>query len=171
MNPIASQTDCGQGRFFITGGYSAGCVMIQVKKDSDNWTIDQLFQNKDCGAQAVKPIFYNDHIYANSGDKMGGAEGNGLMCMDLTGKVMWKTSNTEEEENGSILIADGKIFSLLSESGELRLVAAAPEGPKFLAKAQPTKGKNIWAPMAISDGKLLIRNKSTLLCLDVAAPK
>jgi outer membrane protein assembly factor BamB len=168
-NPIASHTDCGQGRFFLTGGYKAGCVMVQVKKDGDAWKVEELFQNKDMGAQAVKPVFYNGFIYANSGDKMGGAEGNGLMCMDLAGKVMWKTSNTADDENGSVLIADGKIFSLLSEGGELRLVSATPEGYKELSKAKVTSGTNIWAPMAISEGKLLVRNRRTLLCLDVSA--
>ena len=42
---------------------------------------------------------------------------------------------------------------------------------KELAKAQVTTGKNIWAPMAISDGKLLVRNRRTLICLDVSAGK
>jgi outer membrane protein assembly factor BamB len=82
---------------------------------------------------------------------------------------MWKTSNTADDENGSVLIADGKIFSLLSEGGELRLVSATPEGYKELSKAKVTSGTNIWAPMAISEGKLLVRNRRTLLCLDVAA--
>ena len=167
-NPIASQTDCGKGRFFITGGYGSGCVMVQVQKDGDAWKTEELFHNKDCGAQAVKPVFYKDCIYANSNDRIHG-QSNGLMCMDLTGKVAWKTSNDQTEENGSLLIADGKIFSLSSESGTLRLVQATPEGYKELASAAVTTGRNIWAPMAISDGKLLLRNRRTLICLDVSA--
>ena len=171
MNPIAAQTDCGQGRFFLTGGYTAGCAMVQVKKDGDAWKAEQLFANKDLGAQAVKPVFYKDCLYANSGDLKLNESGvaNGLMCMDLTGKVMWKTSNKAEDENGSVLIADGKIFSLVSESGDLRLVSATPEAYKELGKVNVTTGKNIWAPMAISDGKLLVRNRRTLICLDVSA--
>jgi outer membrane protein assembly factor BamB len=170
-NPISSHTDCGQGRFFITGGYKAGCAMVKVAKDGEGWKVQELFQNKDCGARSVKPIFYQDHIYANSDDLLVDKTGNGLMCMDMEGKVKWKTSNTSAEENGSILLADGKIYSLVSETGMLRLVQATPEKYQELASTQVTKGTNIWAPMAISDGKLLVRNRRTLMCLDVAAAK
>lgn len=31
-------------------------------------------------------------------------------------------------------------------------------------------GQEIWAPMALSDGKLLIRDQSRMKCLDVKAP-
>jgi outer membrane protein assembly factor BamB len=169
-NPIASPTDCGQGRIFITGGYKAGCAMVQVKKDGDAWKVAELFQNKDCGARAVKPVFYKDYIYANSTDMINGpGTGNGLMCMDLTGRVMWKTANDKDDENGSVLIADGKIYNLISESGVLRMAAATPEAYKELSSAEVTKGINIWAPMAISEGKLLVRNRKTLMCVDVAA--
>jgi hypothetical protein len=97
-----------------------------------------------------------------------GTAGNGLMCLDLTGAIKWKASNDNIEENGSVLIADGKVFSLLSEKGVLRLVQAAPDGHKELASAKVCQAGNTWAPMALSDGKLLIRSRRTLLCLDVA---
>jgi outer membrane protein assembly factor BamB len=170
-NPVASHTDCGAGRFFITGGYKAGCVMVQVAKDGDAWKVQELFKNLNCGAQACKPVLYKDHIYANSGDftNADATAGNGLMCLDLTGAVKWKTSNDNIEENGSVLIADGKIFSLLSEKGVLRLVQATPEGYKELASAKVCQAGNTWAPMALSDGKLLIRSRRSLFCFDVAA--
>jgi outer membrane protein assembly factor BamB len=167
-NPITSQTYCGDGKFFVSGGYKAGSVMVQVKKDGDAWKAEALFQTKECGAWSVKPVFFDGYLYANSTDLFGAEEGKGLMCMDLTGKVMWQTSNKEKEENGSILVADGKIYQLFSESGLLKMAKAVPEGYQELGAAKVTTGKNIWAPMAISDGKLLVRNRRTLICLDVA---
>ena len=169
-NPVASHTDCGDGRFFITGGYKAGCVMVQVTRDGDDWKVQERFKSDACGAQAAKPVFYKDHLYVNSNDFLTEATaGNGVMCMDLAGNVMWKTSNDNREEIGSIVIADGKIFSLLSEKGVLRLLRATPDGCRELASAGVTRGINIWGPMAISDGKLLIRNRGSLICLDVSA--
>jgi outer membrane protein assembly factor BamB len=170
-NPVASQTDCGQGRFFITGGYKAGCVMVQAAKDGDAWKVQELFKNLNCGAQACKPVFYKGHIYANSGDftNADATAGNGLMCLDLAGAIKWKTSNDNIEENGSVLIADGKIFSLLSEKGVLRLVQAAPDGYKELASAKVCQAGNTWAPMALAGGKLLIRSRRSIFCFDVAA--
>ncbi len=91
--------------------------------------------------------------------------------MDLAGKVKWKTANDKEDENGSVLIADGKIFSLRSETGVLRLVRASPDAYQELASVRACAGGNTWAPMALSDGKLLIRKGRTLICLDVAATR
>ncbi len=170
-NPIGAHTDCGQGRFFLTGGYGAGCAMVQVAKVGDEWKVTELFKNKNCGAQAVKPIFYKDHIYAKSNDFLGPVESpsNGLMCLDLKGEIAWKTGNDNKEELGSILIADGKIYNFSSEKSTLTLAGATAESYKELGTAKVADGGNNWAPTAISDGKLLIRFRHTLLCLDVSA--
>lgn len=168
-NPIANPTDCGQGRFFITGGYQAGCAMVQVKKDGDAWQVKELFRSKDCGAQACKPIFYKDHIYAKSNDFLvkDKKEANGVMCMDLDGKVQWKVGCDNDEELGSILIADGKLYSFSSEKGTLKIYQASPDSAKELASAKIAEGMNLWAPMALADGKLLVRCGGNLYCLDV----
>ncbi|MFB3891390.1 MAG: PQQ-binding-like beta-propeller repeat protein [Phycisphaerae bacterium] len=184
-NPIASHTDCGNGRFFITGGYAAGCAMVQVKKDGDKWTAEEVFQNKDLSAQACKPVFYKDHIYAASNSFPKAPQGvnetpeqkkqrevnNGLMCMDLKGQVKWKTGGTNEEEIGSIIIADGMIYNFLSEKGVLRLIVATPDEFKLLSEVRAVpkdmKAQNLWAPMALADGKLLIRYNRNMVCYDL----
>ena len=50
------------------------------------------------------------------------------------------------EENGSVLIADGKIFSLLSEKGVLRLVRASPDAYQELASARVCAGRQHVGP-------------------------
>ncbi len=159
------------GRFLITGGYKSGSVMVQAARDGDVWQIRELFRSKDCGTQACTPVFYKDHLYTHGNDFLeeNATAGNGLMCMDLAGKVRWKTSNDNIEENGSLLIADGKIFSLLSEKGVLHLLRASPDGHQELASARVCQGGNTWAPMAISDGNPLVRSRRTLVRLDVSA--
>jgi outer membrane protein assembly factor BamB len=169
-NPIGMHTDCGLGRFFVTGGYGAGCAMVQVSKDGDAWKVTELFKSKNCGAQAVKPIFYKDFIYAKSNDTVPeGSPANGLVCLDMKGDIAWKTSSDSREELGSILIADGKIYNFSSEKGTLSMAAATNGGYKELGTVKVATGGNNWAPTAISDGKLLIRFRRTLVCLDVCA--
>ncbi len=41
---------------------------------------------------------------------------------------------------------------------------------KQLDEAKVLSGTEIWAPMAMSDDKLLIRDQKELKCLDVSAP-
>lgn len=169
-NPIGSHSYCGQGRFFLSGGYGAGCVMVQVKKEGDAWKAEEVFQNKDCGAQAVMPVFYKDAIYANSNDVAKDTKkGNGLMCMDLEGKVKWAAGNDNIEELGGVLIADGKIYRYFSEKGEVAMAKADPAEYKELGRAKVFEGKivNSWAPVAYSGGKLFVRHRNTMVCLDL----
>ena len=49
------------------------------------------------------------------------------------------------------------------------MVAASPEGFKQLGSMKPLGGKDVWAPLAFADGKLVIRDQSQMICLDVGA--
>ena len=170
-NPIGSHAYLGQGRFFMSGGYTAGCAMVQVKKDGDAWKAEEVFQNKNCSAQTTMPIFYKDFLYVNSNDiAKGEKEGNGMECLDLQGNIKWKTGNDNIEETGSMLIADGKIYRWFSETGFLFMAKADPAEYKELGRFQVVQGKglNSWAPIACSGGKLFVRHRSTLFCFDVA---
>jgi len=161
-NPIPSPLAIGDGRIFLTGGYGGGCVMIRVTKTGDEWKVRELFRNKNMGSQTANPALHDGQLYANCADNK-----NGLMCMDLDGRDKWKTGEKNREELGQLIIADGKIYSLLSEKGILRMARATPEGYKELASATVLKGRNNWAPLALSDGKLLLRGQRALVCVDV----
>ena len=49
----------------------------------------------------------------------------------------------------------------------LRLIEANTAGYKELAKAQVLSGEDVWGPMALSDGKLIVRDLGKMVCLDV----
>jgi len=50
----------------------------------------------------------------------------------------------------------------------LHLVEASPKGFNELAQAKLLSGREIWAPMALSTGKLVIRDQSQMKCVDVS---
>jgi len=54
-------------------------------------------------------------------------------------------------------------------TGQLHLFELADAGPKLLAQAKvlEAQGAEVWAPLALSDGKLLVRDQHKLKCLDV----
>ena len=72
---------------------------------------------------------------------------------------------------GNILLAGDVIFVLSGDTGELAMIDPSPDGYKELARAKvlDAKDKNSWAPLAISDGKLIIRDQHQMKCLDVKA--
>jgi hypothetical protein len=71
-----------------------------------------------------------------------------------------------------LIIADHMAYLLHGRTGELHLVNISTSGANLLAKAKvlSAKGGNVWAPLALSDGKLLVRDQHQLKCLQVGAP-
>ena len=58
-------------------------------------------------------------------------------------------------------------FVLEGDTGMLRLIEASTTGYKELANAQVLNGQDVWGPMALSDGKLVLRDLTKMVCLDV----
>lgn len=162
---VPSPTPIGDGRFFITGDYGAGCAMWQVKKDGEKFAVTELFKNRNCDSHCHNALLYKGNLYANSSktDK-------GLVCLDLDGNTLWKTDKAPSFDlGGGLMIADGMIYIMDGKSGTLYLAEASPAGYKQLAKAKVLdgKGEKVWSPMALTDGKLLVRDQHMLRCLDV----
>jgi hypothetical protein len=60
-------------------------------------------------------------------------------------------------------------FVLDGDTGKLRLIEASTAGYNELACAQVLAGQEVWSPMALSDGKLVLRDLAKMVCLDVRA--
>ena len=110
------------------------------------------------------------HLYVNSN---GNKRRDGMICMDLDGALKWSTGRKPHFERGGLLLADGLIFNLDGRQGSLHLVEPSPDEYRELASAEvltKSKGNEMWAPMAISGGKLIVRDHAVMKCLDVRAP-
>lgn len=170
--PIPFPTILPDDRLFITGGYKAGSAMIQVKKKDGVFEAKELFKldMKTCGSQIHQPIFYKEHLYVNSNSN---ESNDGMRCFTLDGKLCWSSKDKDEKltfEKGNMILADGLIFNLEGDKGVLHLIEPSPEAYKELASAKLLDGKEIWAPMALSQGKLVIRDQQNMKCLDVVNP-
>jgi outer membrane protein assembly factor BamB len=94
-------------------------------------------------------------------------------CLDLDGKIVWQSpprSSTGDRitfEMGAFLLADGMFFTLDGKTGILRLLEANTTGYKELASAQILEGHDVWSPIALSNGKLVIRDMAKMVCLQV----
>lgn len=167
--PIPYPATLPGDRLFITGGYNAGSAMIQVTKTNGKWAVSEIFKTGKCGSQIHQPLFYQDHLYVNSNSN---ERQDGMMCLTLDGQIKWQTGGSfgaTTFERGSLMLADGMIITLDGKKGVLHLVQPSPEEFKQLDEAKIFSGKEIWAPMALSDGKLLVRNQEELKCLNLKA--
>ena len=87
--------------------------------------------------------------------------------MDLDGKVKWKTKRSPFFDKGGFILVDGLILSVDRTKGFLYLIEPVPTGFKNLASAKLLDTKRCWAPLALSDGKLLIRDQKQMKCVMV----
>lgn len=166
--PIPYAAPIPGDRLFLTGGYDAGSALIKVSQDGGKWAVSEVFKTDACGSQVHQPLFYKDHLYVNSNSN---EREDGMMCLSLDGQIKWKTGGSFAAttfERGGLLLADGMIVTLDGKRGVLYLIEPSPDEFKPpLAEAKIFSGKEIWAPMALSDGKLLVRNQQEMKCLNL----
>ena len=163
--PVPHAVDAGEGRVLITGGYRAGAAMIKVHKATDGtYSVAELFKNADFGAHTQPPILFKDHFYVPYTIN---ERSDGLACMTMDGKVRWKTGDEPPFNKGGAVLADGLLLSVDGNT-KLYLIEPDPAGFKPLASADVLEPGENWAPIALVDGKLLIRDQKNLKCLVVA---
>jgi outer membrane protein assembly factor BamB len=163
--PVAHAVDAGEGRMLLAGGYNAGSAMIQVAKKADGtYGVTELFKTPDFGSHTQPPIFYKDHFYVQYSTN---ERNDGLVCMTMDGQVKWKTGEEPSFNKGGALLVDGLLL-VTDGRTKLYLIDPDPAGFKPLASVEILEPGNNWAPLALADGKLLIRDQKNLKCLAVS---
>jgi len=165
---VPPPTPIGDGRFFVSGGYDAGCAMFRVEKKGGGFAVAELFKNMNCNSHVHNMVLYKGYLYASCNTN---SKNDGLVCLDLDGNVKWKTGKSPNFDKGGFLFADGVMYIMDGAGGQLRIVDPTPNGYKQLAEAKLLGGKQIWAPMALSDGKLVCRDQGQMKCVDLKAAK
>jgi len=168
--PISEPLRVADDRLFITGNYGLGCLMLAVTRTADQWDPEVLFHHRAVAAHIHSPVLYQDRIYVTSFKEHGGAA-TGLACLNLSGELLWQTGPALQFDSGSYLLADGLVYVMHGKKGQLHLVDAS--SGKLLAKAPVLEARNgnVWAPMALSQGKLVVRDQHQMKCLDVREEK
>jgi hypothetical protein len=158
-------------RLFITGGFGVGCVMFGVACKAGKWESKVVFQNTAAAGFIHSPVLYQNRIYVMSFKEHGG-KNTGLTCLGLTGEPLWQTGPALQFDSGALLIADGMALVMHGKTGELHLFDLTPDGAKLLAKRKVLEARNnmVWAPMALSRGKLVVRDQHQMKCLDLRGP-
>lgn len=163
---IPTVMNIGDGRLFITGEYGAGSAMIKITHSGSTSKVTELYKTDICGSQIHQPLLHEGHLYMHSN---GNSRRDGMLCMTLDGKPKWKSRRDPNFQRGGLILADGLIFSIDGVSGDLHLIKPDPTGLKIISKVNMLGGREIWAPLSLSNGKLIIRDQRQIKCLDVAA--
>jgi len=173
---VPSAVDAGDNKVLVAGGYELGATMIKVEKKADgSYGTTELFTTEEFGDQTKPPILHNGYFYAQYGTN---SRRDGLVCMSMDGRIMWKTGRSPDFNKGSMILVDGLILAT-DGAKTLYLIEPDPSGFKPLASAELLGEKlgddkmagmfrtQNWAPLALANGKLLIRDQSQLKCVKV----
>ncbi len=162
--PVPNVTEIGDGRIFITGGYRAGSAMIRVEKKSGSYSVSEEFKTDEFGTHVHPAILHDGYLYGHCSTN---ETRDGLTCLSLEGEVMWKTKRNPAFDKGGFILVDGLFISVDGNRGWIYLSEPNPDGFKELSKAKLLDTDTCWAPLALSDGNLLIRDQKQLKCVAV----
>lgn len=179
--PVPSAVDAGDNKVLIVGGYELGATMIKVEKKSDgSYSTTEFFTTEEFGDHTKPPVLHNGYFHAQYGTN---SRRDGLVCMSMDGQIMWKTRRSPDFNKGSMILVDGLILAT-DGAKTLYLIEPDPSGFKPLASAEllaeagtGTENGRLasrvggrtqnWAPLALADGKLLIRDQKQMKCVVV----
>lgn len=161
--PVPNPVPVGQDRLFFAGGYGLGFHLLKLTRQGETFAVSSLASGRRPAPTLQTPILYEGSLYVNSGR-------GGLMCVDLDGTTKWEAPRGSPQDLGNLVIADGLIYKIDSTNGVLTMVEAAASAYKELGRAQVLQGDKIWGPMALSDGKLVLRDLTQMKCVDVRRP-
>lgn len=144
VQPVFSE----DGDLFIGTGFGMGVRRIGLDQSADGWSTTEQWTSN-----FLKP-YYNDFVLHEG--YLYGFDGRILACVDAaTGERMWKGGRYG---NGQlVLLEDQDLLLVLSDRGELAVVAAQSDGFEELARTSAIKGKT-WNHPALIDGVLYVRN-------------
>ena len=154
----------GGDRVFVTAAYDSGGAMFRVARDGATWTTETVFTHPpdSWNSECQTPILHDGHLFAV------GKKRRGLFtCLDLDGKEVWSSNGHASFGLGSFVLADGMFIILDGDTGTLRLLEANTEEYRELASAKPLDGHDVWAPPALADGRLIVRDLEKMVCLKV----
>ncbi len=159
---VPSPVVLDSSRVFFTGGYNAGCLLLEFALTEGRLTAREVFRHKASvfGATQHSPVWFNGHLYGIRADGL-------LVCLAPDGQVVWTSPPAVQFGLGPLMIADGKILAM-DDAGKITLAEATPAGFRPLAETTPFReGMEAWAPFALAGGRLLARDMTRLVCLQV----
>ncbi|HUV62472.1 MAG TPA: PQQ-binding-like beta-propeller repeat protein [Sedimentisphaerales bacterium] len=141
-------------RIFIATTEGGDTGLIDVKDDKPT----VVWKHKEMQNHFATCVYYHDRI-------IGSSDPNFLMCLEPpTGKVLWKKDGFQCAQ---VLGIDDTVIALEGNTGVLVMIDPKAAEYKEIGRFTPLGGQMSWvAPIAVN-GKLFVRSKTALACLDL----
>ncbi len=162
------------GKVFLTAGYGAGSMALQVRGSGDSFNVEILQEyapKEGLACEQQTPVMFEGHLLGIL-PKDAGPLRNQLICVhpdDFT-RVIWSSGQTKRFGLGPYMIADNKLF-IVSDDGTLTIARPSTREYIELDSYRVLEGHDAWGPLAVADGYLIMRDSRSMVCLDMAADR
>ena len=160
----------GNGKIMLTAGYGGGSMVLQIMGNGakfDVKVLQKIRPSKGLACEQQTPIMVDDKLYAVM-PKDAGSLRKQFVCVkadDIT-KILWSSGKTNRYGLGPFIVADRK-FYILNDNGVLSMIRAGSDKFEELGKAKVLKGHDAWGPIAIAGTRMLLRDSTSMVCIDV----
>ncbi len=146
----------GHDRVFLSAGYGHGAAVFEVSRSKDGSSARTIWENIRMKNKFTSSILHEGYLY--------GLDEAILACVDAeTGELAWKGGRYGY---GQVVLASGHLI-VLTESGDVVLVKATPDGHEELARFPAIDGKT-WNHPIIAEGRLIVRNTTEMAAFDIS---
>jgi outer membrane protein assembly factor BamB len=146
---------------FISSAYNTGSRVLELRRLGGKTRVKELWYNQKLQSHFSTVIRHGDYLYFTSG-----YNGPAFMtCVNMrSGRVAWQERGFAKGQ----LVKSGEKLILLDEEGTLALIGATAEGLRVLAKESLLQRAS-WTPPTLSGSTLYIRDRKSLMALDLSA--
>lgn len=173
--PIPAPLAVDERTLFITHGYAGGSLLLRIEQKSGgdargakaSYSFDEVWRSKR-GSQVHQAILVDRHLYLvaneNANHTRSRRREGGLTCLSLDGKERWRTGSKPFFGRGALVRINDHLLLQDGFNGVLRAVRIDPERYVEVASFDPfgikgRRDKQLWAPIAVARGRIVIRGK------------
>ena len=152
------------GQVYVTAGYDAGCMMLNLTADNK---VEKIYDNKVMKNHHGGVLLVGDHVFGHSND-------NGIVCQNFdSGELVW-SDKKKNGSKGAVAYADGMLYCLSEDNGDCFLVEASSADYKEVSRfkmdpqtTQRSPSGRVWTHPVISNGRLYLRDQEVMCCYKI----
>jgi outer membrane protein assembly factor BamB len=164
----SSTTPIRVGDLLLASSITYGSVGLKLETKDSKPAVTEVWKNKELTSYFSTPVAIGtEHIYIITGTISRLTKPSAdLHCIEaMTGKELWKQAKIGTYHASLIRTGDDKLL-MLTDGGELVLLEPSAKEYQELARAK-VSGPETWAHPALVSGRLYVRDKTELLCLQL----
>ncbi|MEZ5398014.1 MAG: PQQ-binding-like beta-propeller repeat protein [Bryobacteraceae bacterium] len=142
------------GHAFYSSAYGTGAALLKLASTGGGVKASEVYFTREMMNHYSSSVLVGETLYGFSNAI--------LTAMNFrTGDVAWKDRSVGK---GSVIFADGHLYAL-GEGGTVALIDPSPDGYKEISRFSFARSDwPAWAPPAIANGKLFIRDQDAIYC-------